>query len=313
MTGDILTPPFARSPKRYPIVLTGITGHVGGELARQLVAAGAEVHGLTRQALPIGRPSLNQVTLHKFDSRTETLVELFRELRPHTVIHLAALARRNHLTSDIVPFVEANILYGLQLLEAMRLSDCRRFVTTESILQYSDTGEYSALNLYAATKQSFADLLIYYVRAFDLSAIALVVPTVYSEHETAPKLMTDAAGALQHGTVLNLQADDVQIDFVHVEDVANAFVRAASLLESIVEPTFGSLSRYFVSSGRTVTPTELLALFERIGEKKMIVRRKPASHAGLRRVRPWFGPVLPGWVPYVDLESGIKRMLSRQQ
>jgi len=228
------------------------------------------------------------------------------------VIHLAALARRNHLVTDIVPFLEANILYGTQLLEAMRLCGCRRLVTAESILQFSQDGEHRPVNLYAATKQAFWDLLTYYVDAFGLAATALVLPTIYSEYETIPKLMTDIAAAWRSGDVLKLHTDAVLLDLVHVDDIAGAFVKAFGLLEQVGPDKQGSLRRYCVSSGSAVTPLELVALFERIGERKLSLQ-KVASAGNSRRGRPWRGPGLPGWVPQVNLEAGVKRMLVRHQ
>ena len=292
------------------ILVSGITGHVGRELACQLAASGVKVFGLTRQMASAVPTWPYPITLCRFDGSLETLLGLFREVRPDTVIHLAALARRDHLPTDVTPFIEANILLGTQLLEAMRHSGCRRFITAESILQYSDTGSYRPLNFYSATKQSFANLLSYYVDAFDIAAIALVLPTIYSEYEVLPKLMTDIAAAAQNATTLNLQADEVLIDFVHVQDVAQSFVRAAAILDAQTNAKAASLSRYCISSGTGITPRDLVALFERISEKTISVHRQP-SQANARRVRPWHGPVLPGWTPQVDLETGIKRMLSK--
>lgn len=299
------------SESLHRIVVTGVTGHVGRELTARLAASGARVFGLTRQELSIVQPFPWPVVLYRLDDSTESLAKLFHQIHPDTVIHLAALARRNHLTTDVTPFVKANILFGTQLLEATRLSGCRRFITAESILQYSDSGDYRPYNLYAATKQAFADLLQYYTDAFDISSIALVLPTIYSEYETLPKLMTDIGSSVLNDTVLNLHAEDVQIDFVHVDDVARALVRAVAILENPPKDAIeGSLTRYCVSSGADISPPELVALFEQIAEKKITVQRHPPQ-APSRRVRPWRGPILPGWTPQIDIETGIKRMLSR--
>ena len=307
----VVHPPASAATARPSprIVVTGITGHVGRVLARQLLAEGVEVHGLTRQSLcgaPIGSAD---VILHHVDGRTQTLVRLFHEIQPQGVIHLSALARGNHLSSDVVPFLEANVLYGTQLLEAMRLSECKHFVTAESLLQYSESGEYRPFNLYSATKQAFADLVLYYMDVCNIAVIALVISTIYSEYETVPKLMTDTAFALQNGTPLKLRSPDALIDFVHVEDVANAFVKAVALLEQRAPHEKGSLSRYCVTSGTEITPEGLAAMFERVGERKLVLQ-KEATLGGGRRAKPWHGQSLPGWAPQVDLETGVKRMLS---
>ena len=110
------------SESLHRIVVTGVTGHVGRELTARLAASGAKVFGLTRQELANIRPFPCPVVLYRLDGSTVTLAKLFHQIRPDTVIHLAALARRSHLIADVTRFIEANILFGTQLMEAMRLS-----------------------------------------------------------------------------------------------------------------------------------------------------------------------------------------------
>src|SRR5882762_5715587 len=134
-------------------IVSGITGHLGTALSGQLAAAGIEVHGLTRQDIAsTTHPMLmNGVRLHQFDSRMETAVSIFERIKPNVVVHLAALARREHLITDVSPFVTANILFGTQLLEAAKSVGCQAFITTGSYLQHSENGSYRPFNLYAAT------------------------------------------------------------------------------------------------------------------------------------------------------------------
>jgi nucleoside-diphosphate-sugar epimerase len=270
---------------------------------------GYKVYGLTRQALASIRGLPPTVTLCRIDDRTETLCEIFQKYHPDTVIHLAALARRHHLVTDVTAFVDANILLGARILEAMRHSDCKRLVTAESTLQFSAAGEFHAFNFYAATKQAFADLLLYFTDAFDISAIALVLPTIYSEYENNTKLVTDIVTAALNGSAVTLAESLTRVDLVHVEDAARAFVRAMEILLKSASGG-GALNRYCVSSGTLITPPDLVALFERVGKRKIPIC-KQLSPEGTRRGNPWSGPTLPGWTPRIDLESGIERMLSR--
>src|ERR1700730_7253373 len=101
-------------------VVSGITGHLGCELARQLIAAGVEVHGLTRQDIALITPCDPPPRLHRIDGGSEGIIAMFNDIRPDAVFHLAAVARREHETGDLGPFVEANVLFGTQLLKAMK-------------------------------------------------------------------------------------------------------------------------------------------------------------------------------------------------
>jgi nucleoside-diphosphate-sugar epimerase len=292
-------------------VVSGITGHLGKELARQLVVAGVEVSGLTRQEAVVDQSLDESVRFHRIDGQMETLIGIFNEVRPDAAFHLAGLYRREHQSADIDGLVETNILFGTQMLEATRLAGCPCFVTAGSYFQHFDTTKYRALNLYAATKQAFEDVLAYYVDAFDISAVRLTLCDIYSEHDTRRKLITDIANAWSDSVPLNFRDEEVWIDPVHVEDAAAAFVQAAGLVESDAVPR-RTLARYSVSCGRNVTSAELVALFERLGGRKLTVTRGKGWHLS-RRMKPWRGDRVPGWEPRVTLEHGIARILAKRQ
>lgn len=288
------------------VVISGITGFLGHELTRQLARAGATVHGLTQQ--DVSWPLIDtSAQLHRVDGRTETLIQVLDAVRPDTVFHLAALARREHLSEDIIPFVHANVLFGTQLLEAMRLSGCRRFVTAGSYLQYSDKGASRPLNLYAAMKHAFEQILAYYVDAYSISAARLVVCNIYGEADKRPQLVTDIVAACLDGTPLKLHAEEGYVDLVHVEDAAAAFLQVVPLLED----AGGSNELYSITSGRDISASELVALVTRLSSREVTIQREKTLQAGSRRPRPWRGMAVPGWDPRVTIEEGIRRLLAK--
>jgi len=290
-------------------IVSGVTGRLGTQLSSQLIASGVEVHGLTRQDISTTAGSINKYWLHKIDGRTETLIELFERVRPDVVFHLAALARREHLSKDVTPFVGTNILFGTQLLEAARCTDCARFVTTGSYLQHSEDGSYHAYNLYAATKQAFEDLLAYYAEAFCFAAMALALPNIYSEFDPRPTLLTEMAAACMDGVPLVLHDREAWVDLVHVEDAASALIQAMRICQVGDVQKNRGLSRYSISSGSYMTATELMEILERIGRRKLTLERGSPSMPS-RRVRPWRGTSLPGWSPRVKIEDGIARLFA---
>jgi len=294
------------------VVITGITGHVGGVLSVQLAEAGFEVHGLSRAKPDAAIPArtCRAARIHQIDGQTRTLVSLFEQTRPDVVVHLAAQARREHLTSDITPFITANILFGTQLLEAAKVVGCRSIITAGSYLQHAADGRHSPFNLYAATKIAFEDLISYYVDAFNFYAIVLTLCNVYGEQDPRPTLLSQMVDAFADGLPLTLHAGGASVDLVHVEDVAAAFVRSIGVLESQRSEGPG-LSRYSVSSGRDMTCTELMDVFHALGlARPEITYGRPGLPA--RRVRPWRGICVPGWTPRIGIHDGIARLLAHR-
>ncbi|MFC4313707.1 NAD-dependent epimerase/dehydratase family protein [Steroidobacter flavus] len=291
----------------HRVVISGVTGHLGRELALQLAQADIEVHGLTRQAAATSFPEITNI--HRIDGRTEPLVTLFQQIKPTAVIHLAALARREHRLEDIAAFNHTNILFGTQLLEAARQSDCYSFITAGSYLQYSATGEYRPFNLYSATKQAFECVLRYYVDACEFAASVLTLCNVYGELDPRPTLITDMAAACSQRRSITMHGAEAWIDPIHVSDAASAFVQALLLMNDSAAHT-GDLRHYSVTCGRDVSSSELAMLFERITGHSLSIDgdNKRAS----RRLKPWRGALVPGWTPRVSLEEGLARVLRHQ-
>jgi nucleoside-diphosphate-sugar epimerase len=291
------------------VVLSGITGHLGQAIARQLALAGVEVHGLTRQT---GRRSSDGAHFHVIDGRVETLLAIFEAVEPDTVFHVASIYQREHQSRDVAPLINTNVLLGAQVLEAARRVTCPRFVTAGPFFQHFDTDAYRALNLYAATKQAFEDILAYYADAHGIVAAALTLYEIYSEVDHRPKFMRAVANALQTGSTLNLPEAEFWLDLLHVDDVAAAFVQVATALESGTVPA-KRLHRYCVCSGYDVSGSDLISRFERIAGCRVNVKRGAFPVPERNMTRPWRGTRVPGWTPRVGLEEGIARILARPE
>ncbi len=288
-------------------IVSGISGHLGRELARQLATSGVEAHGITRRPSAVDLPGHQDGRLHHFDGDTEALVGIFERIRPEAVFHCAGFSRRHHLAGDVIPLVHANVLFGTQLLEAMKATGCPRIVIAGTYLQHFNTDSYRAFDLYAATKQAFETMVEYYVDAYSLSAVRLTLADIYSETDTRPKLLTDIARARARNMPLRLRGHEAWIDPIHVSDAASAFLQASALLESDALPSPG-ISRYSVSSGRDISATQITEMFERLGGRAIAVERA-ANDEEPRKMRPWRGAMLPGWTPRITLEEGIRRIV----
>jgi nucleoside-diphosphate-sugar epimerase len=103
------------------ILITGVDGFTGRHVARALVQAGHEVHGLTRAtALVDGLASITAC-----DIRDEAaLRHVISATAPSRVLHLAAVAFAAHTSADA--FYKINILGSRALLEACLTSGGER-------------------------------------------------------------------------------------------------------------------------------------------------------------------------------------------
>jgi len=102
-------------------LVTGDTGFVGGSLARRLPADGSETYAIVRPSsnATILGDVLGSGNVHVHDGSTVGLIDILRSVHPDIVFHLASLVVAEHSTDDVDPFVQSNVLFGTQLLEAV--------------------------------------------------------------------------------------------------------------------------------------------------------------------------------------------------
>jgi hypothetical protein len=98
--------------------------------------------------------------------------------------------------------------------------------------------------------------------------------------------MTDISIEWMDGTPLKPYTGG-PTNLAHGEDVAAAFMYAASLLGGIFVGR-GVLCRYSVSSGRDVTPVEVVPLLEQLGARELGIKRGKRGFAAVdvARARP---------------------------
>jgi dTDP-4-dehydrorhamnose 3,5-epimerase len=277
---------------RPSVLLTGATSYLGVSLVDHLQRSGSTVTAVVRPTSPIERfDGLERApTVRVHDGTTSSLVDIVEDVAPGVVVHLATLYRREHTVEDVEGLIVTNVLLGAQLLEAMRRSGHRRLVGAATYFQHYDTDGFRPLNLYAATKQAFEDVLAYYVDAHAFEAITLVLYDVYGPGDWRPKLMDAIRNAQQTGEPLALPERDVEMDLVYVADAVAAIARAVTMLDAA---SVAGAERYAVGSGRRCRLSELISLFEEVAGRPVPHEwgRYPTPERAI--ATPWVGTTSP--------------------
>ena len=286
------------------ILITGATSYLGSQLVKRLLVNDRQVHVVVRPTSDksrLGAPAENLI-IHEHDGSTQNLIDILKYTDPEVVCHLATQYLREHSSEQLSSLINDNILFGAQLLEAMRLASTRRIISPATFFQFYDSDSYRAVNLYAATKQAFGDLLAYYVDAHNFEATSLVLYDIYGPGDWRRKLMAAIAEAQSKGTTLPLVSPGTIVDLVYVSDAVDAFVHAMD--GGIVGGPFA------ISSGSRHTLREVIDAFEEVANKK-IDCTWDAFPAPLRNpAEPWKGPSLPGWHARISLHDGIRQFLT---
>lgn len=288
-------------------LVTGATGFLGRHLVRHLHADGWEVAVLARtQSQSSNAPPQSFL----YTGQTAEVMRAVADFRPDTVFHLASLFLVQHTAEQIEPLISSNVLLGTQLLEAMRAVGVHSLVNAGTAWQNFAGDAYLPVNLYAATKQAFEDILLYYVETGGVRAVTLKLFDSYGPGDTRRKLLRLLLDCLRSGEPVYMSGGEQVLDLVHVDDICRAFLRAAELAADPGQP---DNAVYAVSAGQRRT---LRAVVETLGQvagcSLPIVW---GAHAYRQRevMFPWAGPSVPGWQPLISLESGLRALLDRER
>ena len=289
-----------------PIVLiTGITGFIGTHLASHLSNLHWEVHGLIRQKRSLRdlSPFNNSIKFHSSECDIDSLIEIMKRVKPDLVIHLACFFISEHKSVDIPELISGNITFGTNLLEAMKFSKINKLINIGTDWQHFEAKHYSPYSLYAAMKQSFQDILVYYSEVCSINYLTIELGETYGPEDLRPKILSLLRQAALSGEALELSKGEQWLDLLHVKDIVRGIEIAGSFLlrGEIINKTFR------LSSSKLLTLRQLVELYSSITGKKMEVLWGEKRYRSRERWNPWtYGIILPKWEPEITINEGIK-------
>lgn len=287
-------------------LITGITGYIGSHLARRLLPDW-EVCGLVRQPLNLEYIAdiAPRIELFRYDGTYDSMDAALAACRPDLVYHLAAYYTGSHNKEHIPKLLDSNIGMGLHLLEAMSAHRVPFLVSASTVMSHYGGEQYRPLNLYAATKQAFSDLLAYYVDTRMLCAVTLVLSDTYGPGDHRPKVLNLIRDAAQKGEPMALSYGDQDYDLVHIDDVASAFQMAGDqLLEGRLQ---GGTFQVIPEAPLTLRETVELLLRIHGSSWRGGWGQRPATERKISRSIRLY-PTLPGWRPAVSLKEGLSNL-----
>lgn len=287
------------------ILITGITGYIGSNLARRLLPE-CEVYGLVREPLKLTYLEDIQDQIHfvYYDGTYDSMSKVINVSQPDLVYHLATYYTGARGVEHTPEMIRSNITLGTYLLEAMADGGCCALVNASTVMAHCQGEEYCPLNLYAATKQAFSDLLAYYTDAGLVRAVTLVLSDTYGPNDQRPKILNLIQKAVQSGERLALSDGGQDFDLVHIDDVTRAFQMAGKQLlqnHNWKDETFQIGSKEILTLRETV---EYMLQINRV-ELNAGWGERPSPEREIRRAVRLY-PSLPGWQPEVTPENGLK-------
>ena len=291
------------------VLVSGATGFIGRLTLPMLLEKGYEVHGISCHR---DIPEARGIRWHRADLLdSDQVSELIPRIAPTHLLHLAWNATPGVYLST--PDNVAWLRSGLQLMQLFEQSGGERFVGAGTCFEYD--GDYGYCrehvtpikpsSLYGSCKHALQLTLSSLSQQASFTSAWGRIFFLYGPHEYQSRLVPSVIRALLRGEQAQCSSGSQIRDFLHVQDVAGAFV---ALLES---DATGPIN---IASGKPISLADLIRTIGRQLERPDLIALGALPDRA-NEPRVLLGDVSRltseiGFVPEYDLETGIQDAIS---
>lgn len=203
------------------ILVTGVAGFIGGNLAERLLKEGCAVVGIDNLAYGIPENIPRGVEFHKADIRSREIYPLFNGI--DVVFHLAAKNDLSACQKDPVETIDINVHGTANVFEAAKRAGVKKVVFASS--SAIEEGEARLNGFYAISKVTDERVAKGYHEAFGLDSIALRYFNVYGPRQDYrrdnPPVISAFMIKILKGEqpILYEGFDENKRDFIYVDDI----------------------------------------------------------------------------------------------
>ncbi|HXR53799.1 MAG TPA: NAD-dependent epimerase/dehydratase family protein [Acidimicrobiales bacterium] len=305
-------------------LVTGGAGFIGSALVDRLLAEGHEVDVVDdlstgslsnlAEARAAGGKALR---IHQLDIRLPEMVDLATRRRPEVVFHLAAQSSVAASVEQPMFDAHVNVLGTLNVLEGARAAGSDRVVFAASGgTLYGDpdvskqpipeTMPHRPLSPYGVSKKSAIDYLVAYRELHAVEFTALALANVYGPRQDPhgeSGVVAIFAECLVRGEQVTIFGDGEQTrDFVYVDDVVDAFVRASARGGGLV---------CNVGTGKGTSVNEIYQLLAEAAQVDTPAEYGPPRPGDVRHSSLDAGRAAMqlGWQAWTPLETGLAAVI----
>ena len=311
------------------ILVTGGAGYIGSHVVKRLLSKNYEVVVLDnlsrghKEAIP-ANVVFEQVDLLQYDN----LVSVIKSHRIESVIHFAAFAYVGESVENPGLYYSNNVTGSINLINALHKNNIRKIVFSSTCSLYgnpvnipiSENESLKPINPYAKTKFMIENVLNDFDNSFNLKYAALRYfnaagadfdTQIGESHNPEPHLIPIVLQAalgkrekiIVNGNDYSTKDGTCIRDYIHVNDLADAHIRALEYLDNkknSVVVNLGTGDGYsvkeIIENAREITGKKI---------KELIGPRRPGDPAVLIADNKKAREVL-GWIP----QFGLKEIIS---
>jgi UDP-glucose 4-epimerase len=283
---------------RSRIVITGAGGFIGSHLARELIAEGAEVHGI----IPWGQDTSGKLyrcwraDLARFDE-TQRII---REICPDIIYHLCSLADGARDMKLVLPILRNEVIASINVLIAAAEMKSKRIIMAGS-LEEPLPGEIPS-SPYAAAKAATRSYGQMFHTLYGTPVVFTRIFMTYGPGQSKWKIIPYCILSLLKGEIPSIGSAEREVDWIYISDVVHGLMMIART------PDLEGKS-LDLGSGALIRIDDIVAKIQKIANPAIQVVHDPKSARVFEQVvcaDVDSTAARLGWRPRISLDQGLK-------
>ena len=301
--------------KNKRILVTGANGFIGSHIIRALSSEGSLIFGISLdnefdwrlKDIECNCAYINLLNEEKLNS-------YIHEVKPEIILHLSAYVNAERDFHVVNQMIDVNLKGTINLLSALQDFDYELFINTGSGEEYGDNQapfeegqKENPVSPYSASKVASTYFCGMVKKIFQKPIITVRPFLVYGETQISRMLIPWLIYSGITQTRVELTPGDQTRDFIHVKDVANAFLAIIRNFENINDPIIN------IGTGiRTKVIDVVEILKSTFPDNRLIVGGKNYRTGEAMKFYPDISKIrsTTGWKAEIGLEEGLNNTIS---
>ena len=307
--------------KGKKVLITGISGFIGSNLARRLVELGADVSGIVRSTNLDNEDILSKCNVYTGDICDYDFIrQIISSNEIDTVFHLAAYAIVRISARDPMTTYAVNVMGTVSLLEACRsVGKCSKIIVASSDkaygdhdrLPYNESFPLQPKNTYDVSKACMDMIAQSYAHNYGMPVVVTRCSNVYGPYDyNKSRIIPNTIIRLLEGKKPTLYSDVemMEREFIYIQDVVDAYLMLAECKINRPHPV------YNIGIDNPIRIRKLVEMISTLVTGKVvppeIIIREPAFKEIERQcIDPSKLTEDTGWSPRDYLESGLHKTI----
>jgi UDP-glucose 4-epimerase len=307
---------FMKKYNKKTILITGINGYIGRNLADYLVnqLGCKNVYGIDKLQIKVVKNSPVTVKYAEIENFSD-INKMVGEIRPQIIFHLAANIKPSRELCDLEEMLQTNIIGTINILSAVinnninldsfiNMGTCEEYGFSEQPFKENQIPD--PVSIYSGTKAASAALCRMFYNLYGVPVVTARPSLVYGPGQDERFFIIQAIKSLLINKDFDMTKGEQTRDFIFISDLVSALVELSKTPELAGEAVNVSSGKEYslkdiVLSILDITKSKSIINFGTIPYRQSEIMRYACDNTKIGSAT--------GWEPSVSLSDGLEEIL----